>query len=106
LYTALDPSGEVWRGLPENPDGFTQKTVWWSVDWRPDEEPEPEIYVNGVRLDVPGSFERVFGPGTNATAPDIATAMMVGIDVPQLGCWRIMATYRDATLSYDVLVTE
>jgi hypothetical protein len=104
LYTALYPEGEVWRGLPENPEGFTQKTVWWSVDWRPDEEPEPAIYVSGERLDAPGTFE--FGPGTNATAPDIATAMMVGIDVPELGCWRITATYREARLYYDVLVTD
>ena len=104
LYTALDPDGEVWRALPESPSGFTQKTVWWSVDWRPDEEPEPDIFVTGERLDLPGTFE--FGPGTNATAPDIATAMMVGIDVPALGCWRITATYRDAILHYDVLVTE
>lgn len=104
LYTALDPDGEIWHGLPEGPAGFTQKTVWWSVDWRPDEEPEPEIYVTGERLDAPGTFE--FGPGTNATAPDIATAMMVGIEVPALGCWRITATYRDAILYYDVLVTD
>ncbi len=104
LYTALDPVGEVWRGLPESPSGFTQKTVWWSADWPPDEEPEPEIYVTGERLDAPGTFE--FGPGTNATAPGIATAMMVGIDVPALGCWRITATYRDSSLSYTVLVID
>jgi len=102
LYTALDPAGDVWRGLPASPWGYTQKTVWWSDLWDPGAEPEPEIYVSGERLDAPGTFR--FGPGTNASAPDIATAMMVGIDVPELGCWRVTATYRDASLSYTVLV--
>ena len=102
LYTALDPAGEVWRGLPASPWGYTQKTVWWSELWDPGSEPEPEIYVSGERLDAPGTFR--YGPGTNASAPDIATAMMVGIDVPELGCWRVTAIYRDASLSYTVLV--
>lgn len=67
LYVALPPDGEAWRGLPHNPDGYTQKTVWWSINWRPDFELQPAITVSGVRLDGPGTFE--FGPGTNASAP-------------------------------------
>jgi hypothetical protein len=60
--------------------------------------------VTGRRLDAPGTFE--FGPGTNASAPDMGTAMMVGIDIPELGCWEVTGTYRGTSLSYVVLVEE
>jgi len=57
--------------------------------------------VEGTRLDGDGTFR--FGPGTNASA-DFGTAMLVGIEVPTAGCWRLTATYRDRYLSYVVLV--
>ena len=104
LYVALPLEGEVWRGLPHNPDGYTQKTVWWSAAWRPDFEPEPAITVTGRQLDGPGTFE--VSPGTNASAPDIGTAMMVGIDVPALGCWEVTGTYQGTSVSYVVFVAE
>ena len=102
LYTALDPDGEVWSGLPRTEAGLGQKTFWWSVDWQPDDEPTPAIHVTGERLDAPGTLEA--GPGTNASAFDIGTAMLVGVDFPEPGCWRLTASYRDASLYYTVLV--
>ena len=103
LWTTLDQYGEIWRDLPVGPSGWVQKTVWWSADWDPGAEPEPAIVVSGQRLDAPGAFE--FTPGTNASAPDINTAMMVGIDIPQPGCWEVTGTYRDVSLTYVVLVS-
>jgi hypothetical protein len=97
----LDRDGEVWPFEPRGSTGIPQKTFWWSADWSPDEEPEPAITVVGTRLDGPGSF--TFGPGTNASA-DFGTAMLVGIDIPTEGCWRLTATYRDRYLSYVVQV--
>lgn len=107
LYTALDTEGEVWGGLdglPRTDAGWGQKTFWWSVDWQPDQEQAPEIYVTGQRLDAPGTLEA--GPGTNASAADIGTAMLVGVTFPEPGCWRLTARYRGASLSYTVLVTS
>jgi hypothetical protein len=103
LWTSLDRDGEIWRDLPVGPSGWVQKTVWWSADWDPGAEPEPAITVSGRRLDAPGTF--AFGPGTNASAPDINTAMMVGIDIPEPGCWQITAEYRDASLTFVALVS-
>jgi hypothetical protein len=102
LYTALDVNGDVWDGLPKSDAGWGQKTFWWSVDWLPDEEPAPAIRVTGERLDAPGTLAA--GPGTNASAADIGTAMLVGVTFPEPGCWRLTARYRDASLSYTVLV--
>jgi hypothetical protein len=104
LYTMLRPSGEVWRGLPHNPDGLTQKTFWWSANWPYNTELEPDVTVVGVRLDGPGRFEAGH-PGTNASA-DFGAAMLVGVDIPTIGCWRLTGTYRGRELSYIVLVED
>lgn len=106
LWTMLDIGGETWGPwLFGTPPGLPQKTFWWSADWHPDQtgEWEPAITVTGRRLDGPGTF--TFGPGTNASA-DFGTAMLVGIDIPSYGCWKLTAEYRKATLSYVVSVVN
>jgi hypothetical protein len=60
-----------------------------------------DITVVGTRLDALGTF--TVGPGTNASA-DFGTAMLVGITVPEPGCWRLTGNYLDASLSIVVLV--
>jgi hypothetical protein len=42
--------------------------------------------------------------GTNAYAGDIGSAMLVGVDFPTLGCWKITGQYADAELSFVVWV--
>jgi hypothetical protein len=106
LWTMIDKDGEVWRqsSLPHNPDGLTQKTFWWSVNWPSRAELEPAITVAGTRLDGPGMF--IYEPpGTNAGA-DFGTAMLMGVDFPTPGCWQLTGRYRDAVLSYVVWITE
>jgi hypothetical protein len=103
LWTMVSDDGEIWRNLPTNPTGLSQKTFWWSEDWDSAAEPEPLITVTGRRLDAPGTFS--FGPGTNA-GTDFGTAMLVGIDVPTGGCWEITGRYHAATLAYTVLVED
>ncbi len=102
LWTMLSVGGEVWIGLPLGPDGYGQKTFWFSVRWPYLEEIMPEIMVTGRRLDGPGDF-RVGPPGTNAGA-DFGEAMLVGVDFPSPGCWELTGSYRGATLSYVVWV--
>jgi hypothetical protein len=104
LWAMLDRTGETWGPYPAGDGPFPQKTFWWSTDWVPKEEEEPAITVIGRRLDGAGSF-RFGDPGTNATA-DFGTAMLVGVDVPSVGCWEITGHYRNASLSYVVLVTH
>jgi hypothetical protein len=105
LWTMIDRDGEVWAqsGLPHGPGGLTQKRFYWSADRTPQDDLAPAIMVTGTRLDGPGTFE--FGPGTNASA-DFGPAMLVGVEFPTPGCWLLTARYRDAVLSYVVLITE
>jgi hypothetical protein len=102
LWTTLDRDGEVWHDLPEDADGLTQKTFWWSARWPYRSELEPAITVTGQRLDGPGNF-RFGDPGTNASA-DFGVAMLVGVEVPTSGCWEITGTYRGSSLSFVALV--
>lgn len=105
LWTMIDRDGQIWRGLPQGPDGFVQKTFWWSLDWRGmRDEPEPALTVVGTRLDGPGTFTA--GPATNAARDDFGEAMLVGVEIPTAGCWQITAAYGDAILSYVVSVTD
>jgi hypothetical protein len=104
LWTLIAPGGDIWRGLPRTEAGFTQKTFWWSEDFRVNVEPTPQIFVVGRRLDGPGAFG--FGPGTNAGGSDIGSAMLVGIDVPTAGCWEMTASYRSAELTIVVWVGD
>ncbi|HET6593993.1 MAG TPA: hypothetical protein VFG81_00115 [Anaerolineales bacterium] len=102
LWTAIPRDG-VWWGLPAHASGYSQKVFWWreGYDWA--EEPEPDLIVTGERLDAPAP-PVVVSKGTNAYAGDIGSAMLVGVDFPTLGCWKLTGNYRDAELSFVVWV--
>jgi hypothetical protein len=102
LWTDLPKDG-IWYGLPHNPEGYTQKVFWWREGYVWTEEPEPEIIVTGERLDAPAPL-LVGSKGTNAYASDIGSAMLVGVDLHTLGCWKITGKYADAELSFVVWV--
>jgi len=101
LWTLLDVDGEVWEGLPRSELGLSQKTFWWRHGYQARLEQRPEIYVTGDRLDGPGRF--VFGPGTNASF-GLGSAMLVGVEVPESGCWKVTGRYGTEALSYVVWV--
>ena len=103
LWTMLSPEGEIWEGLPQGDDGrFTEKTFWWSEGFPTTEQPAPTITLTGRRLDRPGSFETARRAG-GGFREDIGDFMLVGVEIPA-GCWELTATYRDAELSYVVLI--
>lgn len=104
LWTAVALDGDNWTGLTKSAAGYSQKTFWWSDDFHVNREQTPQIFVTGRRLDGPGAFG--FGPGTNAGGADIGSAMLVGVDVPTIGCWEITARYRSAALSIVVWVGQ
>jgi len=102
LWTAIPQHG-IWEALPRNPGGYTQKVFWWRDGYIWNEEPEPELTVTGERLDSPAPALHG-SKATNAYAGDIGSAMLVGVDIPTLGCWKITGKYRKAELSFAVWV--
>lgn len=105
LWTTVYNDGQVWTDLPVGPDGgLTQKTFWWAKGYVFDEEPAPDIAVTAEQIDGDAPVVQAGSPGTNATNPDLGSFMIVGLEIPQEGCWRVTARYRDATLSYVVWV--
>jgi len=89
---------------------LTVKTFWWSREFAHEpgfpglKEPQPLIKVTGRRLDAPGSFSAGI-PGTHALA-DFGTAMLVGIEIPAIGCWEVRARYKGAEVAYVALVEQ
>lgn len=103
LWTSLPQDG-VWFGFTENPEGYTEKVFWWRDGYVWTEEPEPDLFVSGERLDAKAPPLNV-SRATNAYASDIGSAMLVGVDFPMLGCWKITGKYNnDAELSFVIWV--
>ena len=102
LWTAIRQNG-IWEALPHNPEGYTQKVFWWRDGYVWTEEPQPDLSVTGERLDA-SAPPLIASRATNAYAGDIGSAMLVGVDLPSLGCWKITGKYRDAELSFVVWV--
>lgn len=103
LWTALRTDG-VWAGLPDNPEGFTQKIFWWSDKFVLKDENEPALVVSGRRLDAEAPPLKFYG-ATNAFAGDIGEAMLTGVDFPTLGCWEVTGRYKGAELTFMVWIT-
>jgi len=102
LWTSLRTDG-TWSSLPHNPEGYTQKIFWWSDLFSLKDEPEPELTATGQRLDAKAPPLNV-SKATNAYGGDIGESMLVGVDFPTLGCWKIVGKYKDAELSFVVWV--
>ncbi|MEO8395339.1 MAG: hypothetical protein ABI700_20255 [Chloroflexota bacterium] len=102
LWTVLPDSG-IWSGLPLNPEGYSQKVMWWRQGYSWTDEPKPALTVTGRRLDESAPPLNVSN-ATNAFAEDIQSAMLVGVDFPTLGCWEITGHYADSELSFVVWV--
>lgn len=105
----------VWHGTPElytmiNPDGKTsenrwlggEKTFWWSENFSISNEPEPDIEVTARRLDGKTTYEA--RQTTHGMRDDIGNFMLVGVTLPEPGCWELTASYHGASLSYVIWV--
>lgn len=98
LWTFVQQEGQLWEGLPAAADGsLTQKTFWWSVDYVSTIE-IPEIDVTAENLDTGLTIEASGADGGGNAEQGIF--IVAGLQFPQAGCWRITASYRDASLSY------
>jgi hypothetical protein len=102
LWTALQANG-IWEGLPKNPDGYTQKIMWWSSLFSLKDELEPALVVFGRRLDAEAPPLKFYG-ATNAMADDIGEAMLTGVDFPTEGCWEVTGQYKKTGLTFVVWI--
>ena len=110
LWTILDQDGAVWRDLPVAEDGRVgDKTLWFSANFSTAEGEDfsgnAEITVTAVHLDgsAPTVVEEGGGPSFN---PAIKNFMLVGLELPEPGCWEVTARYQGAELSYVLLVED
>jgi hypothetical protein len=109
LWTQL-PTDGTWKGLSHyrpTDTAFRQKLFWWreGYDWRNDSQ--PKLKVTGKRLDstaaplVSGEHAEAGWKGDSSHA-----FMVVGIDIPSLGCWKITGRIEDAELSFVIWVAQ
>ena len=107
LWTDLRTGG-TWRGLPHyrrTDSSFRQKLFWWrqGYDWHT--ENPPKLTVTGRRLDSPAP--PLASEHANAGWGDRDHPfMVVGIDLPTLGCWEITGHYKDEELSFVIWVAQ
>ncbi len=98
LWTLLRPDG-TWSGLPYHDGATGQKVFWWSRDYKW----ESPLTVTGVRID--GSAPPLSASAaTNAFADDIGSSILVGVDIPSAGCWKITGHLKGVDLSFVVWV--
>ena len=95
----------LWVRLPiELSTHQGQKLFVWSQDYKdPVHEQKPALVVTGRRLDG-DSQPFVAQNATNAFNVAGGPAMLIGISVPETGCWELTAFYRSATVSFIVSV--
>ena len=85
------------------------KTLWFSENFSTAEgedfSGDADITLTAVRLDgaAPKAVEEGGGPSFNR---DIKNFMLVGLGLPEPGCWQVTASYKGAELSYVLLVED
>lgn len=99
------PWNGVWHtnGNVDTHGGLRTKLVFWhrGFDWR--KEREPDISFTATRLDAEAPAITIQG----ASPVFISTAwpaMMIGVDVPTVGCWEFTARYHAHVLRFVVSV--
>jgi hypothetical protein len=105
LWTMLGTEG-TWYALPQNEDGYSQKVFWWSKNFDVSKDSYPAFTVTIEPLDANAKSSPIVAAekATNASA-DFGTAMLTGVEIPTLGCWKVTGQYQDAELSFVVWVT-
>jgi hypothetical protein len=107
LWTNLDANGQVWRDLPVAQDGsVADKTLWFSENLSTaDFSSDADIKLTAVDLD--GSSPTVVQEGgVPSVNPDIKKFILVGLGLPEPGCWEVTARYQGAELTYVLQVAE
>ena len=66
----------------------------------PGTDPFPEIDVVWHRLDIEAEDITNDGLGTNGSTTNDGLFILAGLDPTNSGCWKVTATFGDASLSY------
>jgi hypothetical protein len=109
LWTILDSRGAVWSDLPVGKNGHVgDKTLWFSEKFSTAEGEDfsgnADITVTAVHRG--GSAPKVVEGGVPSFNGHIRNFLLVGLSVPEPGCWEVNASYQGAELSYVMLVKD
>ena len=102
LWTSVPKDG-LWWGLPKDKEGYSQKVWFWKQGYDGLTDPRPKLTVTGRRLDG-AAPPLVTLPATDGYNKDMGWAMLVGVDVPTLGCWEITGHSDGHPLSFVIRV--
>jgi VWFA-related protein len=103
LWTFVPANGR-WPSLPRGERGYRQKVFLWRPGYNGRAEQWPAVTVTGRRLD-DDAGSLVVEEATNAFHRDFGGwAMLVGVEIPTLGCWQLTATHRGEQLTFVVHV--
>ena len=112
LWTILDANGAVWRDLPvgEGPHAVGDKTLWFSENFSTAEAEDfsghANIILTAVHLDGSAPTTVVQEGAVPSFNRDIKIFMLVGLGLPEPGCWEVTASYQGAELTYVLQVEE
>ena len=101
LWGNLQADG-VWRALPHDDKGYSNKLFLWQQDYDWRKEPQPDIIVVLRRLDAEAPLVNMRG-GTHAIF-DGTASMLIGVTVPTVGCWEVTSYHDGHTLAFVVSV--
>ena len=94
-------TADLWTVLALDGSYTPRKSVWWSANYTdPGADPFPEIEVVWHRLDTETEDITNDGLGTNGSTAEDGLFIIAGLDPNRSGCWKVTATYGDASLSY------
>lgn len=108
LWTVLDQDGAVWD-LPvgTGPHAVGDKTLWFSESFStaPGEDFSGDAEITLTAVDLDGSARKVVVEGgVPSFNPGIKNFILVGLGLPEPGCWEVTASYHGAELSYVFLI--
>jgi hypothetical protein len=93
------PSDGVWRGMGRD-HHYRDKLWFWRRGYSARSETQPKLTLDGVKQGA--DEERLhIADATNAFGPDW-DRMLVGMEFPSAGCWRVTATYVRADIHHEV----
>jgi opacity protein-like surface antigen len=95
--SALLPTDGVWQGLG-SAQGFRNKLFWQSAEFRLGGE--SELTVTGRRLDGEAAPARVSRPTNAFLKDDGGWSLLVLVEFPAAGCWKLQGEFRGHVLRF------
>lgn len=101
---ALIPKNGHWVGMgPDN--NYRNKFWWWRAGFDAKAEPSPNLEVTAQSIDA--SAATVTAERATSGWNETWNAMLVGMEFPSPGCWKVIGTYAgDTVLTLVVLVGD